>query len=193
MQLTSRAWAVIVGMALLIGRPGMIMAEGTAPTGNAVHLQRLSEMAEGSNRQFICQNDIDLQPDNTYVLTFWAKSPQSLSLRVSMKVSQAPWSGVGEPQQVELTSEWQKYEVSLEGTGAVPGKTRLSFHFGSSESGDIWLADLRLRDAAGDESSGENLIVNARFEDGLEKWYSEGQRADIFQIKVQSLTEAKTP
>lgn len=169
------------------------MAEGAAPTGNTVHLQRLSEMAEGSNRQFICQNDIDLHPDNTYVLTFWAKSPQSLAMRVSMKVSQAPWSGVGEPQQVELTSEWQKYEVGLEGAGAVPGKTRLSFHFGSSEAGDIWLADLRLRNAAGDESSGENLIVNARFEDGLEKWYSEGQRADTFQIKVQSLTEAKTP
>jgi len=171
----------------------MTMAEATGPAGMTVHLQRLSEVAEGSNRQFFSQNDVNLLPDNTYVLTFWAKSPQSLAMRVSMKVSQAPWSGVGEPQQVELTPEWQKYEVSLEGAGAVPGKTRLSFHFGSPEAGDIWLADLRLRNAAGDESSSENLIVNGRFEDGLEKWYSEGQRADVFQVNVQSLTEANTP
>ncbi len=168
-------------------------ASPEGPTGNAVHLQRISEAPEGGNRQFLCQNDINLHPDEAYLLTFWAKSPQSVSMRVSMKVSQPPWGSVGTPQQVELTPEWQKYEVSIEGTGAVPEHTRLSFNFGDAQAADIWLADFRLRGVGSDESSTDNLMSNARFENGLEKWYSEGQRAGVFQVNVQSLTEAATP
>jgi hypothetical protein len=175
----------------IVGFVDHASAAGDAPVGGAVHLQRVAEAAEGGNRQFLCQNEVDLKPDEGYVLTFWAKSPQSTPLRVSMKVSQAPWSSVGSPQQVELTPEWQKYELNIEATGAVPGKTRITFNFVDTLAADIWMADFHLRNAGSDES--ENLIANARFEDGLAKWYSEGQRAGVFQVSAQSQAEAAAP
>jgi len=187
MPLKLKVVAALAGMVVANGlTTSEAVASADGPTGSAVHLSRIDESPESVGRQFLCQNDLDLKPEEAAVLSFWAKSPQSVSMRVSMKVSQPPWASVGVPQQVDLTPEWQRYDVTLETNGAELGKTRLSFNFGKDQSGDIFIADVHLHN----ESSSDNLITNGRFEDGLNKWYSEGQKPDLFQVKVLTLADA---
>lgn len=166
------------------------LAKGIAadPEGSAVHLKRSVESPETVSRQFLAQNDLDLKPDETYTLSFWAKSPQALSLKITGKMSKPPWGAVGKSQIIEITPEWQQYEVALTAEGALPQHTRVAFSFGSPTQGDIWLADVRLRDSAADATV--NLLANGKFEDGLAKWYFEGQRPGEFQIKAETLAEA---
>jgi len=158
------------------------------PEGGTAHLKRTVETPETVSRQFLAQNELDLKADETYTLTFWAKSPQGLSLKITGKMSKPPWAAVGKPQIVDITSDWQKYEVSLTAEGALPEHTRVAFSFGSPSPGDIWIADVRLRDSAAAETV--NLLANGKFEDGLAKWYFEGQRPGEFQIKAETLAEA---
>lgn len=181
-----RLLVAVAGLLAMSGSVGQALAAGDGPAGSVVHLNRIDESPESVGRQFLCQNDLDLKPEEGALLSFWAKSPQSASMRISMKVSQPPWGAVGGPQQVDLTPEWQRYEVPLEAKGAEPGKTRLSFNFTKDQNGDIFIADVRLQN----ESSSDNLITNGRFESGLDKWYSEGQKPDLFQVKVLTLAEA---
>ena len=162
-------------------------ADGTAsPPGNVVHLKRLEESPESPAKHFLAQSDIDLKNDDAYVLTFWAKASPSLAMRVTTKNTRT-WAGL-ESQRVDLGSEWQQCEVQLVGEKAEPGHTRLEFHYDGQEAGDIWIADVHLRLEGADKK--ENLIVNGRFEDQLNKWYSEGQQAGVFLIEVQTPSDA---
>lgn len=166
------------------------MARAEEPQGGVVCLTRTSDAAETMGREVFGQNDISLNADETYTLTFWARSPEGLSLKVSAKASQPPWNAVGTPQKVDLTAEWQKCEVMLEPKGAVPGHTRLYFGFAEPAPGQIQLADIRLRNATTDDAKSENLMANGRFEEGLKTWYSEGVKPDQFQVTVQAPAEA---
>lgn len=166
-------------------------ARSEEPAGSVVCLKRASDTAETLGRQFFAQNDLNLNPDETYTLTFWARSPQGISLKISGKVSQPPWASVGTPQKVDVTPQWQKFELTVEPKGAVPEHTRLAFGFADPSPGEIQLADIRLRSASSDEAAAENLIKNGRFEDGLKAWYSEGQKPGQFQVEIPSPATAK--
>lgn len=183
-----KAAALVAGISLWAV---VTSARSEEPVGGVVCLKRASDTEETLGRQFFSQNDLNLNPEDTYTLTFWARSPQGLSLRISSKISQAPWGSVGTPQKVDLTPAWQKYELTVEPKDAVPEHTRLTFSFADPSPGDIQLADLRLRSAASDEASAENLIKNGRFEDGLKTWYSEGQKPGQFQVEILSSAAAK--
>lgn len=181
---------VLLAIGLLLRSGSLCAANAEGPAGGVVELKRFGDTEQTLGRQFFGQNDLDLKAEATYTLTFWAKSPQGLSLKIWGKLSQAPWSAVGEPQRVDVTAQWQKYEVTFEAKGAEPGHTRLSFAFADPSPGEISIADIRLRDADSPESSAANLISNGQFEAGLKKWYFEGQRPGEFQVSVQSPTEA---
>ena len=164
-------------------------ADPVAPSGNIAHLQRLEEVPEKPWRHLFAQNKLDLKPDQNYLLTFWAKSSQPLTLRILTKVAQPPWAGLKE-QKVELTTDWQRFELMFDGENTVPGQTRLEFRYGGQESGDIWIGEVAMHPEGSDQKSETNLILNGRFEDQLSNWYIEGQQPGVFLVGVQSVQDA---
>ena len=154
-----------------------------APVGNVVHLKRYEAATDSPGRYLFSQNNINLSPDVPYILSFWAKASQPVRLRISTKFDEPPWTGFGKPEVVELTSDWQRYEVPLDGAGASPGHTRLQFHFVELDHGDVWMADIQLKEN-GAAAEAENLVHNGRFEEALTGWYIEGVRKEIFEITV---------
>lgn len=160
--------------------------DAAAPAGNYAHLSRLEEGDKPGSHLF-SQNGIDLNPEASYRLTFWAKASTPLVMRVLTKFDQPPWKGL-QDKRVELGTEWQQHEVILSGAGAEPGHTRLEFRYAGPEPGEIWLADVQLQPEG--EADAKNMIVNGRFEEKLTNWYTEGQRPGIFVVDVQTPQEA---
>lgn len=186
---TARLFSCALVVAVTIILPGLQAAD--APTGNAAHLKRSEETPDQPWRHLFGQNNIDLKESESYMLTFWAKASQSMKLKVSTKVGQPPWAYFGLRTEVELSPEWQRYELTFDGKGSVPEKTRLSFNYGGTEPGDIWIADARLRVAGTDENSTENLLKNPRFDEDLQDWYTEGVQPGIFLVETQPVSDAK--
>jgi hypothetical protein len=164
--------------------------DAQAPSGNAALLHRMVEMSEKPWTQLLSQNGLDLKPGEPYLLTFWAKASQDLTLRVLTKFDKAPWTGLQE-QKLELGTEWVRQEVLLQSDLAEPGHTRLEFRYGGMEAGDIWIADVQLRPEV--DAAAPNMIQNGKFEEQLTKWYIEGQRKDAFSILVEPVKPASTP
>jgi len=167
-----------------------VPAADQGPTGNAARMQRHVEMSEKPWTQLLSQNGLDLKPGESYLLKFWAKASQPMTLRVIMKIDQAPWTGLGE-QKRELGTEWELHEVLLEPTTPEPGHTRLEFRYGGPESGDIWIANAELRPEA--DAGAPNMIRNGNFEEQLTSWYTEGVRPNGFSVLVEPVKGATAP
>jgi len=163
--------------------------DAASPPGNIVHLKRFVEEVDAPWKHFLAQNGVELKNGETYILTFWAKASTQCPLKISMKDNQT-WEGVGSQATAEVSTDWQKIELPLSGEKSEPGRTRLEFHYGNGNSGDIWIADIRVRPEGTDEKSPDNLITNGRFEDQLNRWYTEGQNEGGFLVEVQSLADA---
>jgi hypothetical protein len=165
-------------------------ADAQAPTGNAARLQRMVEMSEKPWTQLLSQNALNFTPGETYLLSFWVKSSQYLTLRILTKFDQAPWTGLQE-QKLEIGPEWTHQEVLLQSDKAEPNHTRLEFRYGGTEAGDIWIADVQLRPEA--DAAAPNMIQNGRFEEQLTKWYVEGLRPGGFSIAVEPVQTGAAP
>jgi len=161
--------------------------DAAAPSGNFAHLKRLEEASDKPWSHLFSQNGLDLNPDVSYRLAFWAKASTPLVMRVITKMDQAPWKGL-QDQRVELGTDWQLFELSLSGSGAEAGHTRLEFRYAGAEAGEIWLADVQLQPEG--DATAKNMIVNGRFEDKLTSWYIEGQRPGVFVVEVQTPQDA---
>lgn len=165
-----------------------VQAEDQGPSGNAARLQRHVEMSEKPWTQLLSQNGLDLKPGEIYLVKFWAKASQPMTLRVIAKFDKAPWTGLGE-QKRELGTEWELHEILLEPSSTPePGHTRLEFRYGGPESGDIWIANVEMRPDT--DASAPNIIKNGNFDEQLTDWYTEGVRPNGFSVQVEP---AKAP
>ncbi|MDF3058911.1 MAG: hypothetical protein K0R17_3126 [Rariglobus sp.] len=158
----------------------------TAPTGNAACLDRVVEEPEKPFRHQIFQNDIDLDPAENYVVSFWAKASAATRLAVSTKNGAPPWAFFGLRENIAIGTQWQRYELPFSAAKAIPGKSRLTFNYGDASAVKIWIADVAIR-LAGRDRPKDNLLVDARFEKGLGAWYTEGRQAGIFDVEVSSV------
>lgn len=168
----------------------------TAPTGNAVRLERPAEEPEKPWRHHIFQNDINLDPAENYIVVFWAKASAPTRLAVSTKNGAPPWAFFGLRENIAITTQWQRYQLPFSAASAIPGKSRLTLGFGDKSAVKIWLADIAIQ-LAGRDRPKDNLVADARFEKGLGTWYTEGRQAGIFNVDVFSVAavdaEAATP
>lgn len=133
----------------------------------------------------IHQNNLDLDPDQIYRVTFSARSASGAVLSVSTKVCEPPWTGFGLNKKVPLSGEWETFEFDFEARGAVPGRTRLTFNFADSQPGDIWLKGISVTPVDGGAGDSKNLVENADFAEELTGWRVEGRKDGVFAVKVE--------
>ena len=168
----------------------------TAPTGNAVRLERLAEEPEKPWRHQIFQNDINLDPAENYLVIFWARAAAPTRLAISTKNGAPPWAFFGLRENIEIGTQWQRYQLPFSAAKAVPGKSRLTFGFGNKDAVKIWIADVAIQ-LAGRDRPKDNLVADARFEKGLGAWYTEGRQPGVFNVDVFSVAavdaETATP
>ncbi len=165
-------------------------AGGKSPSECVMHLKRLQPVSEEPWKQQLFQNGIDLKPGADYVLTFWGRASDSFKLGVSTKISAPPWSFFGLRDDLLLTPEWKRYTFHFNATGAQPGQTRLTFNFVTPDAGDVWLTDIDLRPAKASADPSENVVVNAKFSEGLSPWFIDGRQPGMFEGGIQPLSEA---
>lgn len=161
----------------------------TAPTGNAVRLERPAEEPEKPWRHQIFQNDIDLNPAENYVVIFWAKASAPTRLSISTKNGAPPWAYFGLRENIAIGTQWERHQLPFSAANAIPGKSRLTFSYGDKSAVKIWIADVAIQ-LAGRDRPKDNLILEGRFENGLGKWFADGRQAGIFNVDVFSVEAA---
>jgi hypothetical protein len=118
----------------------------------------------------------------TYELSYWAKTtPQRKSREVFLYVfnGTSPYNSYGLAQTVSITSEWKKYSYTFTSTVTDSTTPALGFFMGS-DSGDVYLDDVQLREAnKGGMRSGESLTKkNIRMSSMLDGEITVGRSKD---------------
>jgi hypothetical protein len=98
-----------------------------------------------------------------YTLTFWAKADHSRPLSAWVQQRDDPWDTYLGYGNVQLTTSWQQYEISLASVGSDP-QAGLLFGFGK-DTGTVWLDDVRLQQGSSSvwrrDFSGGVVLLNA--------------------------------
>lgn len=123
----------------------------TSSTEDATHCERgakISITQQGSNVQ-LYQSSLALQPNTDYTLRFWAKSNSGHDFRVKLMKHSRNYDQYGlNNVRVNLTSEWQLFELDFTTTGfSQPVENgRLRFWLAPFDAnGDVyWLDDIQL-------------------------------------------------
>jgi hypothetical protein len=176
---------LLLAGSVLFTAPAMF-AQTDGPVGNAARLQRLVEEPEKPYRHQIFQNDINFDPTENYVVTFWAKSTVPTRLSVSTKNGAPPWGYFGLRENIAISTQWQRYELPFKAANAIPGKSRLTFTYGNKDAVSIWIADTAIQ-LAGRDRPKDNLLADGRFEKGLGAWLTDGRQAGVFSVDIFSI------
>lgn len=115
------------------------------------------------------QISFDFQPvevisGTEYTLSFWAKADQNRPISAWAQQMQAPWeSYLGFGDELNLTTEWQQYELSATASGS---DALAGFSFGLGQAvGSVWLDDVQLRQGSSDvwrrDYAGGAVLINA--------------------------------
>jgi hypothetical protein len=98
---------------------------------------------------------LPLRPLQAYTVRFRARSESERRLNVCLRMAHAPWDVYTAQIPVQLSAEWQDYEVVL-GTGGLPpdAQHRLSFNLGDA-IGSVEFAQISLREGADPKDFGK--------------------------------------
>lgn len=141
----------------------------------AAELNRLQAPAREVWAQQLYQGGIPLEPGATYVLGVTARSAlPGAGLLLTTKHDAEPWTLFGLNREITLGTVWNRFEVTFTADGATPAGSRLTFQFADAAPGTLWVSDIRLHKAANGAPVGDNLLRNARFNDGLRHWSMDG-------------------
>ena len=97
---------------------------------------------------------ITLVPDETYVVSFKAKSPTARSIIVGLGLNHDPWTNVIE--NTALTDQWQTYTYTITAAGFGDDNSRVLFDLGA-EVGEVFIDDVSVKvqgDDGGDGGDG---------------------------------------
>ncbi|MEO1644508.1 MAG: carbohydrate binding domain-containing protein, partial [Chloroflexota bacterium] len=94
----------------------------------------------------------------TYQLSFRARANQARTMTISSNLGQPDWRNLGLHQIVQLTTDWQSYDLRFT-ANEITSQARLQFLLGAS-TGTVWIDDLTLTTATPD-------ILMREFENGL--------------------------
>jgi hypothetical protein len=109
---------------------------------------------------------VEIIPDETYTLTFRAKSDRARTMLAGIGLSDGDFSN--ESQSVDLTAEWQTFTLELTAAGFGDANSRVLFDMGA-EVGQIFIDEVKL--ILG-EPFDPGLLTNGDFEAGPSPWLS---------------------
>lgn len=120
---------------------GELVSPGYGGSSSAFHVQIITK---GNNTQFF-QNDITLEPNKEYQLTFAAYSNTGRDLRVAVGKHSSPFTNYGLNRiVVDLSKEWKVYTITFTTVGfdTEVDDARIYFWFSShGRSGDEYFVD----------------------------------------------------
>lgn len=156
-------------------------------------------------------NKLVLLKDNTYTVTFRAKSDVARTINVLIEKSVAPYIGYSALQTIELTPEFQDYGFEFTMTQDSVDDGRLTFNVGSIDDGVSVATPIALDDIAVYNNAGEqaneldtvvepllskafdftNKVVNGTFETDTEGWvcYLGGDIEDAGIASIDALDQ----
>ena len=138
-----------------------------AVTGNIAYYFAVTETTSSNVYDVNLNHTITLVPDETYNITFKAKSSINRTMIAGLGLNHDPWTNVAES--VALTTEWQTFTLAqastVDGVGFGDDDSRLLFDMGGEQGGQILIDDVSLTDVDGNE-----LISNGSFSAGVQGW-----------------------
>jgi hypothetical protein len=93
------------------------------------------------------QAGLDLTEGEPYTVTFWAKADHARPLSVYAAIDQDDWHHIGLDKPVQLTPEWQKFNLAFQAARTLKDHDRLSFVLGDA-LGTVDLAGITLKPGA---------------------------------------------
>ncbi|TAE50147.1 MAG: T9SS C-terminal target domain-containing protein [Bacteroidetes bacterium] len=146
------------GLELFSGAQAQVSVSPTAYSGTqSARVQVTQTTGTDWHIQFL-QAGMSVQKDSSYVLTFYARSDANRTLNIGMMRNNDPYTWYGGAS-VGLTTQWQRFTLSLTAPENNNGQFRLTFSF-NNQTGSFWLDEMRLgRPAASGLEAGEALAT----------------------------------
>ncbi|MFV0338627.1 MAG: carbohydrate binding domain-containing protein [Chthoniobacterales bacterium] len=180
---------VLIGLLLIFSEIGK--ASDSLAHENVLHIIRATDVQKFWDYHFI-QNNIAIEPDKTYRLSFVAKASAPTQLIASAKIAQPPWKNLDLNQKVPVDTEWERFVFDFSGDGAVPNKTRLSFILADTQPVEVWLDEVSIVAIDTPDGEGINILSNSDFENGLDDWEVKGKQGEAFQVEIQFLDDSSS-
>jgi len=112
---------------------------------------------------------VAIDQGKNYTLSFRAKSGADRSIIAGIGLNEAPFSNTTET--VNLTTEWQSYNLTLAATDFGNANSRVLFDMGA-EVGEVFIDDVSLVEAAVAPATGSDSLTNGDFEDDTDSsWF----------------------
>ena len=115
-----------------------------AVTGTIAYYFAVTETTSSNVYDVNLNHTITLVPDETYTITFKAKSSINRTMIAGLGLNHDPWTNVAES--VALTTEWQTFTLAqtstADGVGFGDDDSRLLFDMGGEQGGYIWIDDV---------------------------------------------------
>ena len=159
------------------------VTSGKAPRGRALHL-KVQEVDEISWHLQLHQNALDFKSGTNYTVTFWARANETRSLPVYTGMDKEPWRNTGLEKTITLTPQWKRYSMSFSARQPEPNHNRLSLILGN-KVGDVWLADLTLREGIAVEFEPGQTLEKGNLELPAPAGTPQGQDYVAFLIEVE--------
>ncbi len=156
------------------------------PQGAAGKVARFDVEAIDKDRWHVqfYHDGLDLNDNDVYTLTFWAKAGQERLLSVSVNADEDDYHPVGLDHQVTIGTQWRKISLAFTALRVRKNHTRLCFMLGDA-LGRVELADARLQKGVLAPPPGPNLLRNANFAEGITAWiplHTEGTAQATLQV-----------
>jgi hypothetical protein len=135
----------------------------TSATGDASVRIDITQ-TQGTDWQIEIENGpIEVISGKDYTLSFWAKADRERPIGTWVQQDHDPWEGYLYFSDVNLTTEWQHFEVAANASGS-DSSAILVFGLGQA-LGKVWLDDVQLRQGSRDvwrrDYEGGTAVVNA--------------------------------
>lgn len=142
-----------------------------APVGATGKVGRFEVEAIDKERWHVqfYQDGIDLNNNEAYTLTFWARAGQERMLSVSVNADEDDYHPLGMDHKVAIGPEWRKISLAFTAMRVRKNHSRLCFMLGDA-LGRVELADARLQKGVTAPPLGPNLLRNANFAEGTTSW-----------------------
>ena len=175
----TEGWLPELGTGTAHGSLRLLTAAELPPgvSGKGVHFDIASVDDQKWHLQFN-QMGLSLTPRLAYTLSFWARSDRERPLEANFSVDNGDFHLIGLSAPIQLTARWQQYAFAFSPAEVPPGHARLDFVLGGALA-PVEIASVRLTRGVAPRPLGSNVLQNANFENGVEKWTLTADPANV--------------
>ncbi len=138
-------------------------ADAPLPAGVTGKVARFEVEAIDKERWHVqfYQNGLNLNNNETYTVTFWARSGENRLLSISANADEGDYHALGLDNRLAISPQWRKYSLAFTALHARKNHARLCFILGDA-LGRVELADVRLQQGAADAPLGFQSAAQRR-------------------------------